>query len=318
MRRPNGSGTIAKLPGNRRKPYAVKITTGWTEKGTQQYKYISYHKSYREALQALNKYVEDPYTITDITLKELWEEWYALQDNKVEGTRRAYRGAWKYLEPFHDSKLREIDRFMLQRLYDDPKFTINSARNIKKTLNCMIKYAVTRGYLPEDALNIQNLINLSEKKQVRGINRKVITKDEERMLWDKGDEMSRIILVYMYTGLRYSELYNLLPENCHDDYIEIIQAKTKAGIRTVPLCDKVQKLLPIKQVPAYDSFNEIFKTYLPGHHIHDTRHTFVTRLTELNTNPDVIKAIVGHSRGNVTSQYVHISLETMLEAVNKL
>ena len=74
MRRPNGSGTIAKLPGNRRKPYAVKITTGWTEKGTQQYKYISYHKSYKEALQALNKYVEDPYTVNDITLEKLWED----------------------------------------------------------------------------------------------------------------------------------------------------------------------------------------------------------------------------------------------------
>lgn len=318
MRRPNGHGTIAKLPGNRRRPFAVKVTTGWTEKGTQQYKYLSYHKSYKEALQALNKYVEDPYDVKDITMSELWEEWYPLQDDKVEGTRRSYRVAWKHLEPFHDMKIRDIDRFMLQRFYDDPKFTINSANTVKVLLKLMFDYAVSRGMLPVSALEMQKLIDFSSKKASREITRKVITKEEEQSLWEKNDDISKIILVYLYTGLRYSELYELMPENCFDDHIKIVHAKTKAGIRTVPLCDKVQKLLPIEPVPAYDSFNELFKNYLPGHHIHDTRHTFITRLTEQNVNQDVIKAIVGHSRGNVTSKYIHISLEMMLDAVNKL
>ena len=60
MRRANGQGTIVKLAGNRRRPYAVKRITGWKENGVPTYKYLSYHKTYREAERALNKYNEDP------------------------------------------------------------------------------------------------------------------------------------------------------------------------------------------------------------------------------------------------------------------
>ena len=36
MRNPNGFGSIIKLGGNRRKPYAVRVTVGWDKDGKQQ------------------------------------------------------------------------------------------------------------------------------------------------------------------------------------------------------------------------------------------------------------------------------------------
>lgn len=33
MRNPNGYGTVAKLSGQRRRPYIVKKTIGWNDKG---------------------------------------------------------------------------------------------------------------------------------------------------------------------------------------------------------------------------------------------------------------------------------------------
>ena len=59
MRNPNGYGHITKLAGNRRKPYAVRKIVGWSEKGTPRYKYVSYHKTRREAERALKNYNED-------------------------------------------------------------------------------------------------------------------------------------------------------------------------------------------------------------------------------------------------------------------
>lgn len=319
MRRPNGSGTICKLSGARRRPYAVKVTIGWSEKGVQKYKYISYHRTYREALQALNDYVKDPYVLSDMTLSDLWEEWVSLQNSKSDGTLKNYRAAWNHLKPLHKTKLTKIDRIKLQRFYDDLGGTKNSANNVKKTLQQMINYAVKRGYMPLTALNLHDVIDLYSAPLQRTVIRKIITADEIDKLWTMTDNMTaRTILVYLYTGLRFSELYDLKEENAYPDHLDIIKAKTKAGIRTVPLSDKVKKLLPIDPVPEYQTFYDHFKEVLPNHNIHDTRHTFITMLTEAGVDPRIIKTIVGHSTRDITEVYTHITLEVMLEAVNRI
>jgi len=319
MKRANGQGTIAKLSGNRRKPYAVKITTGWTEKGTQKYKYLSYHKNLKEAQRALNDYNRDPYTLTNLTLNDLWDMWFPLQSDKADGTQMNYKAAWNHLEPLRDIKIIDIDRVILQDFYDKLHSTINVSKNIKKTLQPMIEYAVKRGFLPLAALNLHQVIDLSDEPLTRTVDREIIDKNTLNTLWRmKDDETAKIILVLVYTGLRYSELYNLTPENCFDDHINIVKAKTKAGVRAVPLSDKVKSILPIAPVPQYQTFKDHFHIVLPSHNIHDTRHTFITMLTEAGVDDRIIKTIVGHSTKDITSTYTHITLEVMLEAVNKI
>ena len=56
MRLPNGYGGVVKLSGNRRRPYAARITTGWhvndlTGKRIQHYQILCYAASRSEALQ---------------------------------------------------------------------------------------------------------------------------------------------------------------------------------------------------------------------------------------------------------------------------
>lgn len=55
MKLVNGTGSIIELKGNRRKPFAVRITTGWKD-GKQIRKYIGYYTSQAEALIALAEY----------------------------------------------------------------------------------------------------------------------------------------------------------------------------------------------------------------------------------------------------------------------
>ena len=319
MRRPNGSGHITKLSGNRRRPYAVRKIVGWKEKGTPIYKYISYHKTVREAERALNAYMEDPYKLSQKTLKQIYAEWLPYQADKAPGTLKAYNTAYKKLEPLYDVKMAQIDRVMLQNYYDTLDGTKNTSGNVKKLLQNLIKYAVKRGIMPMSALSLHKTIDFSERDEGRKTVHKRIPTELIDKLWTlKDNETVKQILLYIYTGCRYEELYELQPENCYPDHIDILEAKTEAGKRMVPLCDKVLQLLPVEPIPEYTTFNKRFKEILPGHHIHDTRHTFVSLMTEAGVDPRLIKVIVGHKTSDITDLYTHISLEAMLEAVNKI
>lgn len=319
MRRPNGHGTIVKLAGNRRRPYAVKRITGWKDNGVPTYKYLSYHKTYREAERALNRYNEDPYALTSRTLEQVYSEWIELQTDKADGTVKAYDSAFRYLQPLHRTRMSDLDRLALQRFYDGLGGTQSRADKVKKLLNNLIKYSVRKGIMPMSALNLHKAIDMSDIPEGYRTERKIIPKDVIDRLWQMTDrEIVKQVLLYIYTGCRWSELHNLQPENCHPDHIEIKEAKTEAGVRDVPLCDKIKKLLPVEPIPSYDVFNKYFKELLPGYHIHDTRHTFITMLTEAGVDPRIIKSIVGHKTSDITDRYTHITLEAKLEAVNLL
>lgn len=318
MRRPNGSGHVTKLSGNRRKPYAIRKIVGWSDAGKPQYKYISYHKTKREAEKALDKYIDDPYALESKTLKEVYEEWIPTQQ-KAEGTIKAYETAYKKLQPLWKTKMSQLDRVTLQRFYDDLEGTKNTSTNVKKLLSNLFKYSVRRGIVPMSALSIHKAIDFSGRAEGKTTEHKRIPKDIVEKLWDLTDnETAKQILVYIYTGCRYAELFELQPENCYPDHIDIVDAKTEAGIRTVPLCDKILKLLPVEPIPSYTVFNKRFNEILPGYHIHDTRHTFISMMTEAGIDPRVIKVIVGHKTNDITDLYTHITLEAKLEAVNKI
>ena len=320
MRRPNGSGHITKLAGNRRKPYAIRKIVGWSDRKTPQYQYISYHKTKREAEKALDKYMEDPYTLSKYTLKDIYEEWYALREqDKAENTLINYRSSWNHLKPLHDKKITLIDRFELQKFFDGLNLTEYAMKRALNLLKALFDYGAKRGILPLKALNYHKAIDIQPKKETRENPHSVLSEEEIEYLWsNKDNEMVKIILVYIYTGLRFAELRKLRPSNVHEDYIEIKQAKTEAGNRIVPLSDKVKSLLPIASVPPHSTFSVYFQKILPNHTPHDTRHTFMSLMAEAKVDDRIVKAIVGHKPTDITEHYTHFSLDTLIEAVNKI
>ena len=64
MRAPNGAGGIDKLSGNRRKPYRVRVTTGYDldEEGRtrQIQRTLGTYATYQEAVDALTAYNKTP------------------------------------------------------------------------------------------------------------------------------------------------------------------------------------------------------------------------------------------------------------------
>lgn len=93
MKLPNGYGSVYKLSGNRRNPWAARKTAGYNDKGQPRYVFVGYYRTRQDALQGLAEY--NGYNCEgnpkDTTLRAVYEALGELPDN--------YRYAWKN---FHD------------------------------------------------------------------------------------------------------------------------------------------------------------------------------------------------------------------------
>lgn len=110
MRRGNGEGSIFKLSGKRRKPYAVRITIGWTDDGKQKYKYLGYYTNKTDAKKTLREYLLQPEKIKleKQTLKSVFEKMME-KSSFSDGTREQYQGAFKKLESLQNKNIAEIE-----------------------------------------------------------------------------------------------------------------------------------------------------------------------------------------------------------------
>ena len=83
MRLPNGYGSVVKLSGNRRKPFMIRKTKGFNDKGHPIYTIIGYAETREEGLQLLADYNKNPYDVdaSKITLEDLFEKFKKIQPN---------------------------------------------------------------------------------------------------------------------------------------------------------------------------------------------------------------------------------------------
>ncbi|MDY5795633.1 MAG: site-specific integrase [Fusobacterium gastrosuis] len=168
--------------------------------------------------------------------------------------------------------------------------------------------------------------------------------EEMEILWnniytDKRNIID-IILIMCYTGLRANELLSLRPRDVNLKYrfLDIVNAKTQAGIRKVPISDKILPLIrkrldfskeklfisDDKRIYKYDNLDNHFRLLckelnLGYHTLHDTRHTFASLLSNAGADPDTVIKIIGHGDYQVTLEtYVSKDLNKMLDVVNMI
>lgn len=328
MRRGNGDGSIFKLSGKRRRPYAVRITTGWTIDGKQRYRYIGYYENKTQAKQALNKYLTDPTDtiVKSVTLKYVFNN--VIDKSKFkDGTIRQYKSAFNSLEPLAHKKFNTITLEELENIIKNKKPSTQSA--IKKTLASCYKYALKHQYVK------QNLAQHLETEPVKDKRVKTpFTASEIQTLWNtQGSSINDDIpLILLYTGMRISELLAIENSdvNLQEKYIDIRQSKTDAGRRRVPIHNKIIPLIRarydthnkylITQQGKKLSYANYFSTYwnLHPHTIHETRHTFITAMNKTGVNDLTLKRIVGHANKDITEHYTHRDVSELLDAINKL
>lgn len=353
MRNPNGYGSVVKLSGNRRNPYGARLTVGFkAENGFPIYKFIGYYPTRKEAMTALGLYHNDPSSVavvnntvvptSKITLQFVYDEWSEEHFSTLKNDAH-YRSAFKVLEPICNMPFATLTINDYEKAFRESGRNFSMLKVTKIELKLMYQFAFRKGYIEETKISLPSYISLEFAPKTKRIDRRAFAHEEIATLWKHKDDPNVQLLLFMiYTGLRISEAVNLKKEDVklEDRYMIIRKAKTEAGVRNVPIAERIvfivenwlqgsdDALVPFKgnrysvKVKAnFNGIDEAIKTYLGGkHEQHETRHTMITLLTEAGVDLRYIKLIAGHAQKDVTNNVYakRIDNDILKEAIDKI
>lgn len=354
LKNANGDGSVIYLGSKRRKPYAVRITTGVAinNKGNavQKFKYLDYFETFKEAEQFRNLYnlqkeaAKNPelykqYNLVkpkSKTFRELYYEWI---DFKYKGEEKhIYKYAFKRLAELHELPISDMTSAVIQQCLD--RLTTRSQATMDHNsvvLKGVFEYAISVKEIDKDYSRFCSFKGETSKNDKHCI----FTNEEIEILWKhKDDELARVILCMIYTGVRIEEFISI--ESCNvfpEQKYMTGGIKTKAGInRTIPLCDCILPFIQdflnrgekylycyIKGKKGNDctmrgkikdyTFQILGTEHLP----HDTRHTFATLMHNAGADEVTTKKIIGHKIKDITKGvYTTITLEKMLMEISKI
>lgn len=349
MRNPNGYGSIYKLSGKRRRPWAVRKTVGWdfnkdTGKTKPIYEFVGYYTTRSEAMQALANYNESPYDISirNMTFDAVYDKWSNIHfDNISQSNINGYKAAYKLCEPIKNMLFAEIRLDQLQKIVDNSGKNTPTLKKLKIMLGMMYDYAVIHDIVPTEKREKVRYLDISKPGNPNAFRRSKFNNAEIKKIWKAKDKdiYYTVALMLLYTGPRVSELLNMEKTNVNleEKWYYIHKSKTKAGIRYVPIPDKVLPFFrywmstdseylictPDGQKMTYDKFYIRWKKLMYDlnikHTLHCTRYTTISKLTEAGIDDRIIKQIVGHQGKDVTEiVYTDIDMSVKLDAINKI
>lgn len=337
MKLPNGYGSVTKLTGNRRRPYMVRITTGFTDEGRQLMKILGYYAKRTEALNALAEYNQSPYDVESVglTFAQVHERWEAATyvDGKEQSNQ--YKAAYKRCAPLWDIPFKDIKTAQFQQVINDCDRGYATKKAIRIVCNLMAKYALANDIIVKNYVELTSL-----PPQVESRIHNPLTKKELAILWENSKDIKvQAVLILCYTGMRPTELVKVEKANVDfENKFFVGGMKTAAGRgRRIPIADKIFDFFKDacersageyifsdergKNI-SYDAYRSrywepvmnMFKMdHLPG----DGRHTCASLLDDKDVNVKIKKLILGHASSDVTERvYTHKTLEQLLEAIN--
>ncbi|EEF93237.1 site-specific recombinase, phage integrase family [Catenibacterium mitsuokai DSM 15897] len=278
-RRPNGSGTVVKLSGRRRKPFCAKVTLDERNltNGEKKRLVIGTFETYQEALNALSLYsLTVNNTISKKEAMEIDPEVYQKVQDKMSKkvptfldiyyildkdefsllssqTQNSMHGAIKHLKKLHYLKIDQITLRMIQDVFDEDGSNHSTQVHMKTICTKVFRYAVVNQYIErnDDYTSYIRIAKYEESDMHRPY-----TINEILTLKKADTPEAHIMLIFIYTGVRINELLNInrdnihIDEKCDDDGTErlisymITGSKTKAGKnRIVPIHDDIKQFV---------------------------------------------------------------------------
>ena len=304
---------IQKVKGACKRPYVV-------------YSVVGYYATYDEAVDALQQIRQSP------TLTNVYEMWLPSHAKSVStNTLNNYGSAFAHLVTIHNVEIGDITYLQLQSIIDhmlSTELSYSSCKKVRTLISQLFDYAIINGWC---STNYAKFLNLGHNKPVRP--HKPFTTQAINRLWRLESPLNDIPLILLYTGMRASELINLKARdvNRKQRTLRITSAKTKSGIRTIPIHDRIWPIIArrldaiyiIQECRTYSSlsreFDKAMKAINAKHTTHDCRHTFATRLDNEGANYNAKRLLLGHASGNVTDGvYTHKSLGQLRKAIRLL
>ncbi len=336
MRLPNGFGSVAKLSGNRRRPYIVKKTVGWKENGQPIISIIGYAATREEGLILLAQYNNAPWDVdlAKITLRGLYKSWLEKKAPKLgQSNLDSLRAAYKHCSALADHPYRQIKAYQMQETIDHCGRGYGTQGSIKNFWGHLDDYAM------ELDIITKRYSDLLTSAPAPPTTRKPFTDAEVDLLWEhRDDPWVDTVLIFLYSGWRISELLGLRPED-----IDLTAGTMHGGVKTragkdriVPIHSRIRPLIearlneggprlichkgkPISsdryRVYWARTMDRFGMTHVP----HECRHTLESRLDSAGGNRRCIDLIMGHvSKDTGNRVYNHKTLAELAETIERI
>lgn len=349
LKRANGSGSVYKLSGRRRKPWAATVNK----------QLIGYYAEKSEAMKSLETITTNgtPEGFNE-TVSEVYEKWKEVHFRGLsEKGKEGYIAAWHRLEPIHNRKMRAIKVIDFQKIIDnamtkskDPEKVQPLSRSGKEKIKQLCSQLCKRA-IQDDIIN-RNYgefvkLDREEKKQ-----KEVFSQEDISKLFKEDCETSRIVLALIYTGFRINELFGAKVSDVKLEYPENGAAgppkishivggeKTEAGKgRIVPISAKIKPFISEwlsldreylvcnstggkmddKNFRNRQYYLLLERLVIPKKNPHCTRHTFASLMSTAGARPEDLQKIIGHANYSTTAEiYVHADISQLQDAIDRI
>lgn len=210
------------------------------------------------------------------------------------------------------NQIKQIDLQVFINRYTE-KELYRTAQKLYQLLNALFEYAVSDEIINR---NPMKLIKIPVYEQEHGV---PLTRTEEKEFIvnfrKSNDLFFQAYVLMLYTGIRRSEIHSL---NYNEKWIIVTTAKQRKGKaekqRKIPISPMLQneisriKIDEIKKLPL-DGLTRNFKKICPTHHLHDLRHTFITRCQECGIQREIVSLWAGHAADSSVTSTVYTHLE---------
>ena len=267
------------------------------------------------------------------TMADLFAQYQAAGYKKLSASRQEkYRIAWAKMGQIAYIPIDLLTTADLQAVVNDKASTYYPARDIRDLISILYQTAMPDQYVNTNLADFLVLPDLEVKEK------EAFSHEEIRKLWedyDAGNWWTGYVLLMAYTGMMPGELLAARKSSIDWEGHQIIGAGKKTKVRQetpivladviLPvlqdLCDHTagEKLIRINKDHFYEVYYEtLARAGCRKLRPYACRHTAATALALENIPPSIIQKIMRHAKFTTTQGYIHINVEPMLEAVNRL
>lgn len=265
-----------------------------------------------------------------ITLSSFWDKWYS-QDKEpfiAETTKKDILKIHKYLSPILENPINKVNKDMILNFFK----TIKDSR-IKEKMNlylkACLKSAVNHGLIKKNPYDIIILAPKSNK------HKDALTFEEQEKLFKyiENKKIGIIILIYLLTGLRKSELnFESIEKdiNFENKTLKAINLKGRNNATRYKyirldskfismIMNSLDSIHSFNTEQAYREIYTLMRNLGIKKSVVNLRHTFATNHLYLGTPDYIISKEMGHSTSQITKDnYMNIDFNLNKEKIIKL
>ena len=296
-------------------------------------KFIKKLREYKSSLQFINSKPQknaEP-EINKTVFKEYTLKWLEIVKKPYvkDSTYKSYLESFNHhlFPQFGDRDLKTIKQLEIQTYINEFNERQRTAKKLYQLLSAVFDYAVADEIIVKSPMT---KIRIPVYEQVHGV--PLSRKEEKTFIESLKDDKDNLFLqayVFMiYTGLRRSELSTV---KIDDTWVHVTTAKVRKGksekARRIPISPMLKSVLPLIDVKAItqlktEPLTRHFKKLCPTHHLHDLRHTFITRCQECGIQREIVSLWAGHAADSSITSVVYTHLEhfegNQLKEIQKL